>query len=431
VLAFAAGIAALTGVIFGVLPAFLVGRMQATGDVVRTRSSGQSSTAGRMRAVLLAMQGAFTLVLLAGSLTMGRSFLRLLGTDLGFHTDHVITLNVTTAGSRWQADSRSNEYYREALQRLRAVPGVLAAGGVDYLPLMQNMYMAASYSLDASHSVSAILNAATPDYFRAMDTRIVEGREFTAGDQSDSQPVAIVSEEFARQLGVGPHVVGLQITTTFPTKKPTTIVGVVQNVLTEGPDSKPWPQVYLPSEQFTVGFVTFVARVRGEVRPYLVAARDAVQQVDTQVPVYDVKTLEERFSETLARPRFYATAVLFLGGFALLLAVIGIYGAASYSIAQRTHEIGVRIAVGATPGGLRGLLLWQSLLPMAVGGAAGIAGAVLLGRYLQHLIAGAETTGVLACTAAAGTLIFAAALAVWTATRRIVRMDPTAALRAE
>jgi len=133
VLAFAAGIAALTGVIFGVLPAFLVGRMQATGDVVRTRSSGQSSTAGRMRAVLLAMQGAFTLVLLAGSLTMGRSFLRLLGTDLGFHTDHVITLNVTTAGSRWQADSRSNEYYREALQRLRAVPGVLAAGGVDYL----------------------------------------------------------------------------------------------------------------------------------------------------------------------------------------------------------------------------------------------------------------------------------------------------------
>jgi ABC-type antimicrobial peptide transport system permease subunit len=156
-----------------------------------------------------------------------------------------------------------------------------------------------------------------------------------------------------------------------------------------------------------------------------------VQQVDKQVPVYDVKTLEDRFSETLARPRFYATAVLFLGGFALLLAVIGIYGAASYSIAQRTHEIGVRIAVGATPGGLRSLLLWQSLLPMAVGGAAGIAGAVLLGRYLQHLIAGAETTGVLACAAAAGTLIFAAALAVWTATRRIVRMDPTAALRAE
>jgi hypothetical protein len=296
---------------------------------------------------------------------------------------------------------------------------------------MQNMYMAAPYSLDASHSVSAILNAATPDYFRAMDTRIVEGREFKAEDRASSQPVAIVSEEFARQLRVGPHVVGMQVTSTFPTKKPTTIVGVVQNVLTEGPDSKPWPQVYLPSEQFTVGFVTFVARVRGEVRPYLVAARDAVQQVDKQVPVYDVKTLEDRFSETLARPRFYATAVLFLGGFALLLAVIGIYGAASYSIAQRTHEIGVRIAVGATPGGLRSLLLWQSLLPMAVGGAAGIAGAVLLGRYLQHLIAGAETTGVLACAAAAGTLIFAAALAVWTATRRIVRMDPTAALRAE
>jgi putative ABC transport system permease protein len=159
--------------------------------------------------------------------------------------------------------------------------------------------------------------------------------------------------------------------------------------------------------------------------------RDAVQQVDRQVPVYDVKTLDERLSDMLATPRFYTTAVLFFGGFALLLAVVGIYGAASYSIAQRTHEIGVRIAVGATAGGVRGMLLWQSMLPMGCGAAAGIAGAALLGRYLQHLIAGAESTGAWTCTGAAATLALAAALAVWTATGRIVRMDPTAALRAE
>jgi putative ABC transport system permease protein len=189
--------------------------------------------------------------------------------------------------------------------------------------------------------------------------------------------------------------------------------------------------MFLPIEQSPPGFVTFVAHVHGAAAPYMAMCRDAVQQVDRQVPVYDVKTLDRRLSDMLSRPRFYTTAVLFLGGFALLLAVVGIYGAASYSIAQRTHEIGVRIAVGASPSGLRSMLLWQSMFPMALGAAAGVVGAAVLGRYLQHLIAGAEATGAATCAAAATALALTAALAVWTATRRIAAMDPTAALRAE
>jgi putative ABC transport system permease protein len=432
VVGFAVGVAALTGILFGVLPAWLVGRMQSGGDALRSRGAGQSSGAGRMRAVLLALQGAFALVLVAGSFTMGRSFLRLLGTDMGFHTDRVVTLNVAAVGDRWEAESRSREYYRQALDRLRAVPGVESAGAVDYLPLMENIYMAATFTLDTGHSVSnALVNAATPDYFRTMGTHIVEGRDFNATDQNQSDRVAIVNEEFARQLGIGPHIVGRRITTLWPTDKPIAIVGVIQNVLTRGPDSKPGAQVFLPAEQFVLGYVTFVARVHGAVTPYLAVCRDAVQQVDREVPVYDVKTLDQRLSDNLARPRFYTTAVLFFGIFALLLAVVGIYGAASYSIAQRTHEIGVRIALGASPGGLRNRLLWQSMLPMACGAAIGIAGAAVLGRYLQHLIAGSEATGAWTCAAAAAALAATAALAVWTATRRIVRMDPTAALRAE
>ena len=432
VVGFAAGIAALTGALFGVLPALLVGRMQSGGDALRSRYAGQSSGAGRMRALLLAVQGALALVLLAGSFTMGRSFLRLLGTDMGFRTDHVITLSATTDPTRGKDESRTREYYRQALERLRAIPGVESAAAVDYLPLADNMYVAATFALDASHTVSsALLNAATPGYFGVMGTHVVEGRDFNAADGNASDRVAIVNEEFIKRLGIGPHVVGLRITTRFPTEKPLTIVGVIQTVLTQGPDSKPVAQVFLPAEQFSLGYITFVARVRGPVSPYLAACRDAVQQVDRQAPVYDVKTLDQRLSETLARPQFYTTAVLFFGIFALLLAVVGIYGAASYSIAQRTHEIGVRVAVGATTSGVRGMLFWQSMLPMGCGTAAGIAGAALLGRYLQHLIDGAEATGAWTCAVAASTLILAAALAVWSATRRIVRMDPTAALRAE
>jgi predicted lysophospholipase L1 biosynthesis ABC-type transport system permease subunit len=164
---------------------------------------------------------------------------------------------------------------------------------------------------------------------------------------------------------------------------------------------------------------------------YLAPCRDAAQAADPQVPAYDVETLDQRLSENLARPRLYTSAVLFLGVLALLLAMVGTYGVASYSITQRTHEIGVRIAVGASPRGLRGMLLRQSMLPVACGALAGIAGAAALGRYLQHLIANADATGPLTCAVAAAALAATAALAVWTATGRVVRMDPTAALRAE
>jgi predicted permease len=432
VVAFAAALAALTGIGFGVLPAWLMGRSQSAADALRSRDAGRSG-AGRMRAVLLAMQGALTLVLIAGTFTMGRSFLRLLGADLGFHTGGVVTLNVSLSGTRWDAEKRTSQYYDAALARLRTVPGVESAAAVGYLPLTNYYgYMGATIELDAAHEVSpAMFDYASPDYFRTIGTPMLEGRDFDAGDGPGAERVAIVNREFAARLGIGPHLTGKQVSIRFGPPRKYTIVGVVQSALIGGPGGLPSAQMFLPIGQSTADFVTFVAHVHGAAAPYMAICRDAVQQVDKQVPVYDVKTLDQRLSDMLATPRFYTTAVLFFGMFALLLAVVGIYGAASYSIAQRTHEIGIRIAVGASAGGVRGMLLRQSMLPMGCGAAAGIAGAAVLGRYLQHLIAGAEATGTWTCAAAAATLAFAAALAVWTATGRIARMDPNAALRTE
>jgi putative ABC transport system permease protein len=209
------------------------------------------------------------------------------------------------------------------------------------------------------------------------------------------------------------------------------IVGLVDSTRLAGPAHPAGPQVYWPTEEEPPGALTFVARVRGQAEDYLTICRDAIKSADQQVAVFNAKTLDERVREVLARPRFYTTATLFFAVLAVLLAVIGIYGAASYSVAQRTHEMGVRMALGASPASVRRMAIRESLLPIIVGMIAGIGGAVASGRYLEHLIAGAEPLHPLNCAAAAAFLLITAWLASWSATARILRINPLDALRVE
>ena len=191
------------------------------------------------------------------------------------------------------------------------------------------------------------------------------------------------------------------------------------------------PILFLPIDQNPYPFMTLVARVHGRTEAYLPTARDAIQALDRGVPVFDTKTLDQRLDEALARPRFYTTAVMFFGTFGLLLAAIGVYGVASYSVIQRTHELGVRIAIGASAERMRWMLLRQSLLPVAFGMAAGVAGAFALGQFLQHLLDTAQRVDTATCVIAAGILAAIASVAVWSATQRILRLDPMQVLRAE
>jgi putative ABC transport system permease protein len=268
----------------------------------------------------------------------------------------------------------------------------------------------------------------SPGYFPATGTRLVAGRDFTDADDERSQRVAIVNEEYARATRAGAGIVGHQMSFEPPDDKPFTIVGVVRNTRFT-PAAEVESQFYFPAAQTVPVFATFVVRVRENPESMLPALRDALRQVDTEVPVYDVTTLGDRLREKLARPRFYTTAILFFSGFATLLAITGAYGAASYSIVRRSHEIGVRVAVGATAQSVRTMLLRQSMLPVAVGMLAGIAGASTLGRFLEHLVASAQATSVAVSAAAAMALAIAVAIAVWNATGEILRMEPTAALR--
>ncbi len=241
--------------------------------------------------------------------------------------------------------------------------------------------------------------------------------------------MAVVSEEFARSTGMGTSIIGRKFTAAF-FKTTYTVVGITSDVRMMVDDQRR-PVVFLPAQQRVPRTMTFVARVHGDPEKYLAVCRDAVQSVDRQVAIYNLMTLEQRLADTLARPRFYTTAVLFLSGFALLLAIIGIYGVASYSVAQRTHEIGVRLAVGARSREVRWMILRQGLLPAVIGMAIGIFGAVNLGTILAHMIDGAKSMDASTCAMAAGGLTFTAMISMWMATRRIARMDPVTILRSE
>jgi hypothetical protein len=306
------------------------------------------------------------------------------------------------------------------------------AGAVGSLPLVLNTAtINASFQIDSARKISGSAVPASPGYFRAMGTEVIEGREFTSADLQRSEPVAVVNEAFARELGVPSGLAGRKIFS-FWGKKEYTVVGVVRTERFGGPTRPGWPRFYFPLDgQSWPSSITFVARTGGRPEAYLAICRDAVRRADPQVSVYDVKTLAQRLDDLLAGSRFYTVAALFFAVLAMLLAVVGVYGVAAHSIAQRTHEIGVRIAVGAAPGEVRLMLLRQSLLPVTVGMIAGIAAALWLGRFIGHLIENAQPMGPWMCGAAALALIATSAAAVWTATRRVTQIDPIDALRTE
>jgi putative ABC transport system permease protein len=425
VLSFAAGLAVLTGLLFGVLPASLIGRMQPAADLVRVQPGGRGMAGRRLRGALVGMQAAFTLMLLAGALTMGRSFLKLEGSDLGFRTDHVVTVSVSFTGTA--EGFAGKQYFGDALDRLRAIPGIVAVGATEYLPLTPALqYGGIPFKPDnAAEPKVGFMRPTTPGYFAAMGIPILQGRDFLPSDHK----VAIVSEAFTRQFPNGGNLVGQIVSSPMDRRKLRVIAMVGPERL--GPGSDANPEIYLPADEWLASNLTFVARVRGKTESYVAICRDLLRGVDPRVPVFNATTLEQRLSESLARPRFYTTAIVFFGAFALLLAVIGIYGVANYLVGQRTHEIGVRLAVGAPPQQLRAMLLWQSAAPVVVGMLAGFAGAMALGGVVQHLMTPAEPIGAPACAVAAVVLSATAILAIRTATRRVLRLDPMMVLRAD
>ena len=431
VLCFAITLALIVGAIFGVMPTWLVGRLQPSTRFARVHPGSSEPVTKRLQSILVGVQVAFTLTLLVSSLTLGSAFLRLVDTDLGFRPANVITLNVSLQGTRYQKGSAEWQYYSAVLDRLRTVPGVESVGAVNYLPLTNNVLMAGTLKADSGQQVKGVvLNGVMPGYFRTMGTKLVAGSEFGMNEGNSAEPRVIVNEAFARQAGLDAHMAGRRIIAPW-TSRPYLVSGVVATARMAGPEYDGSPQAYWPVQEEPPPALTFVAKVHGDSSKYLVLCRDAVTGLDRGVPIYEVKTLDQRLSETLGRPKFYTMSVLSLGCLALLFAIIGVFGTSSRAIVQREHEFGVRMALGASPGNVRTMIVRQSLTPISMGLIAGMVGAIGSGPLLQHLFVGAKTPGMATCVIASIFLLAAALIAAWCATMRILAIDPIDAIRAE
>jgi predicted permease len=418
VLLFALAMAVLTGLIFGIAPAW---------QAMRLRGGIASRSRLRLRQVLISAQAALTLTLLAAALSMMIGFVRLRGVDLGFQTRNVATLSVSLPGSKAQSPG----YYQAALVRLRSLAGVEAASAINYLPLSTVPIYLLNYSAQAAN-IGAMPALIAPDYFRAVGTTLLAGREFTDSDTASSERVVVVNEAFARELTKGDPAtaVGRQIRNS--SKRDLRIVGVVRGHLYWGrKQAHAFRQVYTPLAQGDWPNVTFVVKLSRTRSGDLSRLKGALQSVEPTVAIYDVKWFADRLNESFGKDIFYTMAGLALAGCALIFAIAGIYGMAAHAVAQQFHEMAIRAALGARLGGLRVRVCLRTLLFIGVGAAMGAALASASGSMILHWMDRAEPIGVRVILAAALLLVAAAAPALWLATGAIRRMDISQLLRAE
>ena len=425
VLAFAVLTAILSALFFGLLPSWDAGRAHA----FAARGSSGTHHSRVARDFLVAAQVTITIVLLTASVSVGRAFVNLMRIDRGFDMQGLVTVSVSLDGTPHQLAGRQLPYFEEALQRIRRLPGVRNASETEFLPLNSPMFLGGPMGFDGRPAKeNSMLVPVLDNYFRTMGGRRLFGREFTEAEVRSDTKVAVVSELFASQFGEPRDVIGHEVT--LGSTPPLKIVGVVRGMdyMTDGANST---EIFIPAHSPGGFYSTFVVQVSGQAKDHLATIRDAIRSVDPQVPVFDAKTMEQRMDDALARPKFYRTALLFFAGFALLLAVIGIYGVVSYAVAQRTREMGVRLALGTTPGKLRTMLLWQGLLSVVLGAILGTAGAALTGRFLESLVGGAKPFDPATFTFSILLLLLTAAASIWAATRRIAGLDIMDILRFE
>jgi putative ABC transport system permease protein len=429
---------------FALAVSFLAGLGTALGPALRlvrrSRGSGWFQAAGSRggeapvrsgaRYVLVSVEAALATVLVACAGLLARSLVNLEGVNPGFRPQQVLAVSLVRPEARQPGNSEARSFYADVLERLRAIPGVDAVSGVDYLParaLTVTMAEARPEFAPAARAVSVTPRAVAPGYFSALGIPLVAGRDFDAHDTPAGERVAVISQGLARKLGDGTNVLGRRLV--LGQDPPLTVVGVAGSVLSWGPRSEPLKEVYRPYAQSVPDSFTFVMRTRGEPVRYAAAARRAVRERAALQPIDEIAPMDDYVSRSLSGTRSMMRLAALFSAFGMALAVVGVHGLVSYMAARRTHEFGIRLALGAEPRGLLAASTRDAMRWVAPGVGAGVLLAVAAGRLIESELFLVQPWDPAVLAGVAAALLAAAALAAYIAARRAAVLDPVQALR--
>jgi predicted permease len=434
VFGFAFLVSLVTGLAFGLLPALQASKPDLHGALKeggRNRAGGRRS---RVRALLVVAEVASAMILLVGAGLLLKSFVRLRQVSPGFDTSNLLTMQLSLPQSKYAGDARQADFIRRVVASVGSLPGVRAAGAVASLPLTGNS--ASRYfeiegraPRPAGEGLNANFNLASPDYFRALGVAVVSGRGFDEHDTAGAPEVVVINETMARRFWPDEDPLGKRMR--IGNNPWRTVVGVVADVKNEALAADPKPEMFYPLLQEPLPFMTLAVRTDADPKALAQDVARGVREVDADEPVYDVKTMDERLAESVSPQRLTAALVGIFAALAMTLAGVGIYGVISYSVAQQTHEFGIRMALGAQKGDVLKLVLRQGLLLALAGVLLGLAGALALTRVMSSLLYGVTVTDPATFAGVAAVLTAVALAACLLPARRATKVDPMVALRYE
>ena len=432
VLGFNLGLAVLTGLAFGFAPALQASKV----PLIETlKDAGRSATEGRaghrLRGLLVVFEVGLAMVLLIGAGLLFRSFLRLRGMDTGFRSDHILSLSINLTTPKYLKPRDQAAFLLQVMEKARSLRGVESVGGGDSLPSETSGGSVSGVTIEGRpEAVTVRYRTVSSDYFRTLGIPLLEGRYFTDADREGRPSVAIVNESFARRYFTDGNRLGRRLESLVQEKDWTSIVGVVGDV-------RPWleseasPEVYVPYLQASEPYLELAVRTSGDPKRVVMAVRSEIASVDKDQPPYDLMTLEERRARYLMPRRVNMLLLGAFAGLALVLGSIGISGVVSYSVSQRTHEIGVRTALGASPHDVLKLVVGQEMLLTIAGVGLGLAGALALNKVMSSLVFRVTTTDPFTYAAVSVVWILVALVACYLPARRAMKVDPMVALRYE
>jgi predicted permease len=438
VLWFTFGVSLATGILFGLAPVWRAIKVDLNTSLKAGGRSGQSDGGlhlrrHRLRGLLVVSELTLSLILLIGAGLLVRSFVRLQGVPPGFRTQGVLTMQVAANDPKYKDGKALANFYREIESRIAHLPGVVSEGVVSALPLTGSVGWGGinveGYTPPPGQELQVDIRIASTDYFRTMEIPLIKGRFFSEHDTPDMPQAVIIDEKFAQRFWPDTDPVGKHLW--FNPKKPLTIVGVVGVVKQYGLETDGKIATYFPQEQQPDNRMFLVARTTPDPASLSAAITREIHAVDPTVVVYGIRTMQDRLHESLARQRFASTMLSAFAAFALLLAAVGLYGVMSYLVSQSTRDIGVRVALGARPGDIVGMVVRQGMELSAVGILAGLAGAAALTRVMSSLLFGVSATDLATFAAVPGLLAAVAFAATAIPALRATRVDPIVALREE